>query len=234
MRLAILAILAILAVTAACSGDDAMMTIEPDAPEMITPDAQGLPTADELRAAIATCNVVGGKYAMNGGGTPTVDICGLPNAVFWKADLDVDCDGKETPQCNLQTDPYFMNQTAANDSMGNPLDAAALPFVVVPGVSTRWSYRTAGLSMGSIVAVIYKDKVAYGPLGDVGPTASIGEASYAMAVLLGINPDPRIGGTADEVAYIAFTGTGAKVTPIEDHDKATELGVAHARALLSP
>jgi hypothetical protein len=118
--------------------------------------------------------------------------------------------------------------------MGDPLDAAGLPFVVVPGVSTRWSYRTAGLSMGSIVAVIYKDKVAYGPLGDVGPTASIGEASYAMAVLLGINPDPRIGGASDEVAYIAFTGAGAKVSPIEDQQKAVELGVAHARALLSP
>ena len=55
-----------------------------------------------------------------------------------------------------------------------------------------------------------------------------------MAELLGIDPDPRIGGTDDEVAYIAFTGTGAKVSPIEDHDKAVEIGVAHARALLSP
>lgn len=220
---------------AACSGDDAMMTAQPDAPEVTMPDAAaGLPTAADLRAAIATCNVVGGKYALNGGGTPTVDICGLPTAVFWKADLDVDCDGKTTTKCNLQTDPYYMSQTAANDSMGNPLDAAALPYVVVPGVSTRWSYRTAGLSMGSVVAVIYKDKVEYGVLGDVGPTASIGEASYRMAELLGINPDPRVGGTAEEVAYIAFTGTGAKVSPIEDHDKATELGVAHARALLSP
>lgn len=218
----------------ACSGDDAMMTAAPDAPE-VSPDASaGAPTAADLRAVIATCNVVGGKYALNGGGTPTVDICGLPTAVFWKADLDVDCDGVMTTKCNLQTDPYYMNQTAANDSMGNPLDAAALPYVVVPGVSTRWSYRTAGLAMGSVVAVIYKDKVEYGVLGDVGPTASIGEASYRMAELLGIDPDPRIGGTADEVAYIAFTGTGAKVSPIEDHDKAVEVGVAHARALLPP
>jgi hypothetical protein len=220
---------------AAGSGDDAMMTPQPDAPELMPPDASsGAPTAAELSAAIATCNVVGGKYALNGGGTPTVDICGLPTAVFWKADLDVDCDGVMTPQCNLQTDPYYMSQTAANDSMGNPLDAAALPYVVVPGVSTRWSYRSAGLSMGSVVAVIYKDKVEYGVLGDVGPTASIGEASYRMAELLGIDPDPRIGGTSDEVAYIAFIGTGAKVSPIESHDKAVELGVAHARALLSP
>ncbi|MBL9015494.1 MAG: glycoside hydrolase family 75 protein [Myxococcales bacterium] len=229
-----LALLLPVALSTACSGDDAMMTAQPDAPDVITPDAPGLPTADELRAAIATCNVVGGKYAENGGGTATVDICGLPTAVFWKADLDVDCDGKETAKCNLQTDPYFQNQTAAVDSMGDPLDAATLPFVVVPGVSPRWSYRDAGLTMGSVVAVIYKDKVAYGPLGDVGPTASIGEASYAMAELLGINPDPRIGGTSDEVAYIAFIGPDAKVKPIEDHAKAVELGVAHARALLSP
>lgn len=224
-------LMVILALVAACGDDAMMMDPGPDAAE-VTPDAPGNPTAAQLLGALTTCNVVGGKYAHNGGGTPTVDICGLTGAVFWKADLDVDCDGKETPQCNLMTDPYFMNQTAATDSMGDPLDAATLPFVVVPGVSTRWSYRNAGLRMGSVAVVIYKDKVEYGVLGDVGPTASIGEASYRMAEVLGINPDPRIGGTSQEVAYIAFTGTAAEVDVMEDHAMAVTIGVAHARALL--
>src|SRR6185503_2965501 len=113
-----------------------------------------------------------------------IPICGLPGAVFWKADLDVDCDGKMTAQCNLPTDPAYQNQTAATDSMGQPLDAAALPYVVIPGKSTRFDYSAAGLKMGSVFAVIYKDTVMYGVAGDIGPTAIIGEASYRMAELL--------------------------------------------------
>jgi hypothetical protein len=208
-----------------------MMDPGPDATEQL-PDAPGDPTAAQLLAAISTCNVVGGKYAKDGGGTPTVDICGLTGAVFWKADLDVDCDGKMTTKCSLATDPDYMNQTAATDSMGDPLDAAALPFVVVPGVSTRWSYRAAGLGMGSVVAVIYGDHLEYGVLGDVGPVAAIGEASYRMAELLTIDPNPRTGGTAAEVAYIAFTGMAAEVDVMEDHAMAVQIGIAQAKLLL--
>ncbi len=220
----------LLALLVACD-DGKGMDPGPDAAD-VGPDAPGVPTAAQLLGALTTCNVVGGKYAMNGGGTPTVDICGLSGAVYWKADLDVDCDGKMTTKCNLMTDPNYMSQTAATDSTGMPLDAAALPFVVVPGVSTRWSYRNAGLRMGSVVAVIYGDHLEYGVLGDVGPVASIGEASYRMAELLTIDPDPRIGGTAAEVAYIAFTGSAAEVDVMEDHAMAVAIGIAHAKTLL--
>lgn len=223
-------VIVLLGLVAAC-GDDAAMDPGPDAAE-IMPDAPGAPTAAQLLGAIRTCNVVGGKYAKDSGGAATVDICGVTGAVFWKADLDVDCDGKMTAKCNLATDPDYMSQTAATDSMGNPLDAAALPYVVVPGVSTRWSYRAAGLAMGSVVAVIYGDHLEYGVLGDVGPVTAIGEASYRMAELLTINPNPRTGGTAAEVAYIAFTGMAAEVDVIEDHAMAVQIGVAHAKFLL--
>lgn len=219
----------ILALVAAC-GDGGGMDPGPDAP--ILPDAAGDPTAAELSAALTTCTVVGGKYAKDSGGAATVDICGLTGAVFWKADLDVDCDGKMTAKCNLTTDPDYMSQTAASDSNGMPLDAAALPYIVVPGVSARWSYRTAGLAMGSVVAVIYGDHLEYGVIGDVGPVAAIGEASYRMAELLTINPDPHTGGTAAEVAYVAFTGAAAEVDVIEDHAMAVALGTARVKTLL--
>src|SRR6266496_913570 len=128
-----------------------------------------------------------------------------------------------TTECNLSTDPWYMNQTAATDSSGQPLDAAHLPYVVIPGKSTRFDYRAAGLAMGSVFAVIYKDQVQYGVAGDIGPTAVIGEASYKMADLLGINPDPHYGGTDEEVIYIGFTGTEAIAMPIEDHDRAVSI-----------
>ena len=224
-------VIVLLVAIAACGDDAAMIDPGPDAAEIL-PDAAGAPTAAQLLGAISTCTVVGGKYAKDSGGAATVDICGLTGAVFWKADLDVDCDGKMSAKCSLATDPDYMSQTAATDSMGAPLDAAALPYVVVPGVSTRWSYRAAGLAMGSVVAVIYGDHLEYGVLGDVGPVAAIGEASYRMAELLTINPNPRTGGTAAEVAYIAFTGITAEVDVIEDHAMAVEIGVAHAKTLL--
>lgn len=228
MRIAVVLLLGLVA----CGDDPA--ELPPDAaPDAVLPDAPGDPTAAELLAAVADCSmVVGGPY-MDGPGQPNdVNICGFMGAVAWTSDLDVDCDGKQTAQCNVQTDPNFMNQTAANDSQGNPLDAAALPYVVLPGVSTRWDYRASGLGMRSVIAVIYADQVVYGAAGDVGPTAYIGEASYAMAAALGIDPNPRTGGTSGPVTYIAFTGMESRVTPIEDHAAATALGIARAKLLL--
>lgn len=192
----------------------------------------GSPTAQQLRDKLTPCMMIGGTYAADSGGTSNINICGLTGAVFWIADLDVDCDGKMTATCNLTADPAYQNQTAATDSAGQPLDAAALPYVVVPGKSTRWDYKAAGLQMGSLFAVVYKDSVMYGVAGDIGPTSIIGEASYRMAELLGIDPDPSTGGTDEPVAYIGFTGADAVVAPIEDHDRAVSLGIEKARMLV--
>jgi len=192
------------------------------------------PTAAELLAAVQTCDVViAGPFATDANKPGTIDVCARPGIVHWVADMDIDCDGKESPQCNLSTDPYFQDSTSANDSMGDPLDSAALPFVVLPLRSTtKWDYRTAGLALGSVFAVVYGDKVEYGVVGDHGPAAIIGEASYAMAVSLGINPNPSTGGTSAGVTYIGFTGTDAISDPIEDHEIASAIGVERALALI--
>ncbi len=194
----------------------------------------GPPSAAELLARIATCDpVIGGPFAPSNAKPADIQICGFPGAVAWQADMSIDCDGKMSDKCSLQTDPAYQNQTAASDSNGDPLDAATLPYVVIPGKSTLFDYAAAGLGMGSVVAVIYDGKVEYGVLGDVGPKDLIGEASYRMAELLGIDPDPRVGGIDSGVAYVAFTGSEAKVQPIEDHDAAVALGIAHAETLLA-
>ncbi|HPH67354.1 MAG TPA: glycoside hydrolase family 75 protein [Kofleriaceae bacterium] len=198
------------------------------------PDAAMMVTAAALRAALPSCATpIGGPLAKDSGGTANIPVCGGKRIVFWTADMDIDCDGKESPQCNRTTDPSWQNQTSANDSMGNPLDAATLPFVVIPGVSASFNYRTAGLSMGSVVAVLYQDKLAYGVIGDSGPTAIIGEASYQMAVRLGINPNPRTGGIDNGVTYIAFTGADGKIPKLEDNAAATTLGESRAKMFLA-
>ena len=198
-----------------------------------SPRTDDAPSAADLLAAIARCDTrLGGPYATDENGAETVTVCGLTGAAFWKADLDVDCDGKMSAQCSIHTDLAYQNETAATDSHGDPLDAATLPYVVAPSPSNRWDFEAAGLALGSVVAVIYAGRVVYGVIGDTGPTGIIGEASYAMAAALGIDPDPATGGAGSGVAYIAFTGGAAHVDPIEDHAAATTIGVAHAKALL--
>ncbi len=201
-----------------------------------TGGGSGVPTAAQLLAAASGCNVLstsGYKTDDEAGLPADIDVCGLTGAVFWKADMDIDCDGKETTQCNASTDPSFYAGTAASDSNGDPLDAAALPFVVIPSKSARFDYAAAGIKLGAVVAVIYGDQVEYGVFGDTGPTNIIGEASYAMAASLGIDPDPAIGGADSGVTYIVFTGTGAVVAPIEDHAAAVALGQSLAAQLVA-
>jgi hypothetical protein len=197
----------------------------------------GPPTAAQLLALLAHCDeLTTGRYKTDDDpGLPAnIPVCNLNGAIFWKADMDIDCDGKQTAQCSLQTDPDFQNQTAIVDSHGDPLDAANLPYVVVPTPSSaRFDYHTVGLHGGAVIAVIYQGQVEYGVFGDTGPNNIIGEASYAMAASLGIDPNPSTGGTGSGVTYIAFTGTGAIVAPVEDHAAAVTLGEALAKQLIA-
>jgi hypothetical protein len=198
-------------------------------------DAGPPPTAEDLLRAIGTCKPISGAYQTDdeASAPANVSICGLSGAVFWQADMDVDCDGKTTDVCNLQRDPWYQPQTSATDSKGQPLDASTLPYVVIPLPSARFDHATAGLGIGSVVAVIYNGKVAYGPIGDEGPENIIGEASYAMATELGIDPDPKTGGTNGPVTYIAFIGATGLVRPIEDHAAAERVGQRLAAGLLT-
>ncbi|APR80523.1 secreted protein [Minicystis rosea] len=192
------------------------------------------PMASELLAKLGSCKTISnGLYKTDeDSASATVALCGLQGAVFWQADMDVDCDGKSTAECNPSTDPAYQSETSATDSNGAPLDAAKLPYVVVPLPSSKFDYGAGGLALGSVIAVIYKGKLAYGVFGDEGPKDIIGEASYAMAKGLGIDPNPATGGTDGPVTYIAFTGPTAVASPIESREAAVTVGRARAKQLL--
>ncbi len=196
-----------------------------------TAPAPAGPTADQLMASLGACKKISSSpYAPDEGESATINVCSLPNAVWFTADMDVDCDGKTSSVCNKSADPDYQDSTAGADSQGNALDASTLPYIVVPGVSSRWSYKASGLGMGSVVAVIYNGQIEYGIVGDVGPTSIIGEGSYAMAKSLGINPNPATGGTGSGVTYVIFKGAGP--TANEDHDSAVAIGTARAQAIV--
>ncbi|MFI1015185.1 glycoside hydrolase family 75 protein [Streptomyces sp. NPDC020965] len=192
---------------------------------------EGTVSADELLAEVTSCSrISNGSYRKDAGGSATIPVCGKNGAVFWQADMDIDCDGQVTTACNATTDRTFLPDTSFHQSDGKPLNAERLPYVVVPIPSTIWKYADHGIRGGGVVAVVYDGKVRYGVVGDTGPAAIIGEASYGMAKALGIDPNPSTGGVSSGVTYILFKNS--KVTPIESHSAAVALGDSLARKFL--
>jgi hypothetical protein len=193
----------------------------------------GTVTAADLLALTSACNRLAGStdFATDDGEADTVSICTLTGAVWWRADMDIDCDGGKSAAC--LADPWYQPETSATDSQGQPLDASTLPYVVVPLPSNGFDYTAAGLQLGSVVAVVFNGQLQYGIFGDEGPQGMIGEASYAMAVLFGIDPDPATGGSDGPVTYIAFTGSAAVVTHNEDHGEAVTVGYQRAADLVT-
>jgi len=193
------------------------------------------PSATTLLAALGTCaEISNGELAPESGRSADVRVCGLTSAVFWKSEFAVDCDGKTTSTCNASQDKQFSPSTVGKDSAGNSLDAAAVPYVEVPVPSSTFNYHDAGLSMGSVAAVIYKDRLAYGAIGHEQEAGTIGAGSYALAERLGIDPNPVTGGLQSEsVTYVAFTGATNQVSALEDESQAIALGKIAAAALIA-
>jgi hypothetical protein len=192
----------------------------------------GGPTAQQLLAKVKSCTQISsGRYKTDDETSRTIPVCQSSGVVFWKADMDIDCDGVRSSACNEDTDPWFQPDTAAHTSTDKPLNAASLPYVVLPSPSSTWDYRKHNIQLGAVIAVIYNNQVTYAVAGDTGPTAIIGEASYATAKSLGIDPDPETGGTDTGVTYIVFPGS--KVSPIESHSKAVSVGQSLAWQLVN-
>ncbi|WP_406090470.1 glycoside hydrolase family 75 protein [Streptomyces sp. NBC_01013] len=203
----------------------------PTSPPPAASAGAGAIGAADLLAKVSSCKPISnGSYRTDEGASPSVPVCGLNGAVFWKADLDIDCDGQVTKACNVDTDPWFQGDTAFHTSGDRPLNAEELPYVVVPSRSSLWDFSSAGIKGGSVVAVVYAGKVEYAVVGDTGPAGIIGEASYATAEALGIDPDPKAGGTGSGVTYILFKDSVA--SPIESHSAAVTAGEALAGEFL--
>jgi hypothetical protein len=195
-----------------------------------TPRSEGTVDAAVLLEELGACKPVSRvRFRTDAHARATVPVCGTRDVVFWKADMDIDCDGRPTRRCNRRADPWFQPATAFRQSDGRPLNAETLPFIVVPAPGPAWDHRAHGIRGGSVAAVVHRGRVGYGVVGDTGPRRIIGEASYAMAAGLGLPPGPRAGGAPSGVTYIVFRNS--RVTPIESHRKAVALGDALARRL---
>jgi hypothetical protein len=191
------------------------------------------PTASQLLAKVTNCAKKLTKEPLqeDEDSPRNVNVCGAKGAVFYKADMDIDCDGQTTDQCNEDTDCCYQDDTTFHQSDGQALDAAQLPYIVMPRDSSNWDWHNNGIDGGSVAAVIYDDKVEYAIFGDTDSPEKVGEASYATAQALGIDPDPRSGGVDSGVTYIVFSDT--KANPIESHDSAVTLGQQAAATFIA-
>ncbi|MDI3417435.1 glycoside hydrolase family 75 protein [Streptomyces luteolus] len=195
-------------------------------------EEDGGAVAAALLAEVQGCEQLSkGRFRTDDGAPADIPVCGGKGVVHWKADLDIDCDGRPSPVCNKHTDPYFQPTTAFQDSRGRHLDSAKLPYVVVPGASKRWNHREAKVWGGGLAAIVYRGRVRYAVVGDTGPTNLIGEASYATARALGIDPHPVRGGAPGGVTYIFFQGS--QVERIESAGDAEREGARLVGELLA-
>jgi hypothetical protein len=203
----------------------------------------GAPTAEALLAKVAACDgtAIKGGFGLDGSGSLSMYACGA--AVYWKADLDVDCDGIQSPPCD--TDHTGQPQTSiVDDAPDGDVDPTLLPYFVIPlgDPETTW-YKAHGIGLGQVGAVIYKGQVQYGIFADEAGGSFIGEASYAMCQLFlgapggGKDPcDPNHGGIDPaDVTYVTFTGSEnrAKGGDIYAHENHTDMGITAAKAWLA-
>jgi hypothetical protein len=214
----------------------------------------GSPAVAKLLALTSNCSATN-KIASDTGlfqtdsGT-TVHVCSLKGgtgnsggAVYYTADMDIDCDGLTTTHCpgtGADKDPSYDDQTSfsgpnsKSNTKGPSLASENTPYVVIPEEVTF-----PGLDQnngGNIVAVIYKDQIEFAVFGDQiqyqqgDPGEPIGEASVRTAVGLGIPSSPASGGVGSGVTYIAFAGPGSQPADMENISEIQTLG---AKLLLS-
>jgi hypothetical protein len=129
----------------------------------------------------------------------------LSGQLYVDADMDIDADGSPNYQ---KLDPqYGQRDTSLRYSDGSSVDAEKVPYFVLPGNF----FQQQGIRLGDIAAVVYKGRVEFAILADIGPTTKIGEGSIALSRSLG--NEPVINGTVqngidEDVVYIVFPGSG--------------------------
>jgi hypothetical protein len=123
-------------------------------------------------------------------------------SVYFRAGMAIDADG--SPRAR-EIDPYGQSNTSLRHRNGAPVNAESTKYFVLP----LEKYQQYGVRLGDIAAVRYGDNVRFAVFADVGPRQKLGEGSMALADSLGINSNPRNGGThRPEVEYIVFPGSG--------------------------
>ncbi len=154
-------------------------------------------------------NGIGIDHLLNAGAPPK----GEPKAPHsrWNWWGIVAKDGKPVVQTSGEWKGYYISTTAlANpgqpeDSAARYVDSNKIPFIVVPNVDK------GRVLLGDMAWVINRanGQASAAIIADIGPKDKLGEGSIELARRLGLNSDPKKGGTSkNDILYIAFPGSG--------------------------
>jgi len=164
--------------------------------------------ASASRCAIQLDTLAGG-FVDGGPGIANPHYCGdratSPSVVWWKANMDVDCDGGAmTGACG--NDPSHQSQTNFEFN-GRPMDAQAVPYVVINDQSA-FSPARFGFAGLDVVGVICNGQLTWAVFGDTNGASQMGEGSLRLAQnCFGPSMTGDNGHGAPDVVYFAFPGT---------------------------
>ena len=122
-------------------------------------------------------------------------------------------DGKPVIQRSGRFKGFYVSTTSLHNAAGSPtvpgtyVDARKIPYIVLPPEFMM----QFGVSLGDLAVVTNQSngKTSFAIFADVGPHGKIGEGSVALARALGLNDDPRYGGTGNSsIAYLVFPKSG--------------------------
>jgi hypothetical protein len=110
-------------------------------------------------------------------------------------------DGKPVIQRSGRFKGFYVSTTSLHNAAGSPavpgtyVDARKIPYIVLPPEFMK----QFGVALGDLAVVTNQrnGKTAFAIFADVGPHGKIGEGSVALARALGLNDDPRYGGTGN-------------------------------------
>jgi hypothetical protein len=209
----------------------------------------GSPAIAKLLALTANCgaaNQIPNSHTYKLDSGSTTSICSLKGgagnaggAIFYTADMDIDCDGLTTANCpgtGANMDCCYQDQTSfhgpnsGSNASGMQLASEHTPYTVIPQ-----DVVFPGLDQnngGNIIAVIYNNQLEFTVFGDQGPSDIIGEASVRTANGLGIPSSPATGGIGAGVTYIVFVGAGSQPADMENLSQIQSLGAQLTQSLL--
>lgn len=122
-------------------------------------------------------------------------------------------DGKPVIQQSGRFKGFYVSTTSLHNAAGSPtvpasyVDARKIPYIVLPPEFIK----QFGVALGDLAVVTNQrnGKTSFAIFADVGPRGKIGEGSVALARALGLNDDPRHGGTGESsIAYLVFPKSG--------------------------
>lgn len=116
------------------------------------------------------------------------------------------CDEHGNPYVQGSNDPapgYYVSTTSleytqfAKSDPRRYVNAEVIPYLVLPTNYKKWGK----IELGTVCIMLNKQngKMTSGIFADTGPKTKIGEASMACAEALGINSNPKTGGTESRI-----------------------------------